>query len=296
MTRIGILGFGEAGSAFAETLVAHGANVAAFDKDWGKSAIGRTPCDDDSDAGIRLCAFPSDLLASADIVLSTVTTDTALDAARACLPGLTPHHTYCDLNSTAPATKVELDRLIAPTGAKFVEGAIMGAIGVTGGRTKILLGGSHAQTLAETLNGLGLQTSPYSEEIGKASTFKLLRSVFSKGIEALVIEFLLAGRKAGLADDLWREVVTLFDENDFGEVTANWVRSHAVAHERRFHEMVQVAALLDQLKVDAIMTQAALAVFRRSTELGLSNDFRRKPERIDDVPEALIRRMARSAG
>ena len=35
--------------------------------------------------------------------------------------------------------------------------------------------------------------------------FKMLRSVFSKGMEALLIEFLVAAERAGIRADLWAE-------------------------------------------------------------------------------------------
>ena len=288
MTNIGIVGYGEAGSAFARVLAGQGAVVWAFDKAWGESVSGPQLKDHAGDHNIRFCSL-ADLLASADILLSTVTTDATLDAARACVANLRSHQYYCDLNSTAPAIKVELHSLIELSGATFVEGAILGAIGVTGGHTKILLGGVHAEALSGTLNNFGLETSAYSKEIGKASTFKMLRSIFSKGMEALVIELLLAGRKAGLEDDLWQEITALFSRNSFEDVAGNWVCSHAVAHERRFHEMVQVADLLAQMKLDAIMTDATLAFFRRSTELKLSRNFARKPDQMYEVIEALMR-------
>jgi len=290
MTNIGIVGYGEAGSAFASVLADQGAVVRAFDKAWGETPSRPPSKDNAGKRNVKFCSL-GDLLASADIILSTVTTDAALDAARACVADLRAHQYYCDLNSTAPAIKVELHSLIEPSGAAFVEGAILGAIGVTGGRTKILLGGVHAEALSGTLNRFGLETSAYSEEIGKASTFKMLRSIFSKGMEALVIEFLLAGRKAGLEENLWQEITALFSRNSFDDVTGNWVCSHAVAHERRFHEMVQVADFLAQMKLDAIMTDATLALFRRSTDLKLSQNFARKPDQMNEVIEALMRLM-----
>lgn len=288
MTTIGILGFGEVGSALAKRLADHGAIVRFFDPAQERSdASSETSIHDEP--AITFCSL-SELLASSEVVLSTVPTDAALEAARSCIPNLGPQHVYCDLNSTAPAIKRQLHDLIRSTSAVFVEGAILGAIGVTGAATRILLGGPYAAELSETMNSYGLNTAPYSQEIGKASTFKMLRSIFSKGMEALVIEFLMAGRMAGLQDDLWREVTTLLAENDFDQVSRNWVCSHGVAHERRYHEMVQVAALLSNMKIDAIMTDATTAFFKRSVDLDLDQDFSRKPEDMDAVIEALLRR------
>jgi 3-hydroxyisobutyrate dehydrogenase-like beta-hydroxyacid dehydrogenase len=292
MKDIGILGFGEAGSAFARQLAGGGACVSAYDEKFEQSGFQPAAGSDPHLEQVRFVSL-TDLLKSSDIILSTVTTDAALAVARNCVSGLRPGQYYCDLNSTAPSVKIELAGTIAPTGAFFVEGAILGAIGVTGGRTQILLGGSHARNASELLNGFGLQTAPYSPEIGKASAFKLLRSIFSKGLEALLIEFLIAARAAGLQEDLWQEVTTLFSRNRFEDVASNWVCSHAVAHERRFHEMVQVADLLKEMSQDALMTDATVAFFERSTDLKLSEDFRSRPDQMDDVIDALLHRISR---
>jgi 3-hydroxyisobutyrate dehydrogenase-like beta-hydroxyacid dehydrogenase len=291
MTSIGILGFGEAGSVFAAALADAGADVAAYDRRWDSGTV-----DDGArrraDAGeIRICNLTG-LLQSVQVILSTVTTDAALDAARQCLPRLRPEQLYCDLNSTAPSIKRELDDLITAGGAVFVEGAILGAIGVSGASTQIYLGGAAAAALSRNLNSLGLNTRAYSREIGKASTFKMLRSIFSKGLEALIIEFLTAGERAGLRRDLWQEVTALMAGDRFERVAQNWVRTHALAHERRCHEMQQVNELLAEMGFDAIMSEATGRFFERSVKLRLGDDFDARPENVDAVVRALSRRMS----
>jgi 3-hydroxyisobutyrate dehydrogenase-like beta-hydroxyacid dehydrogenase len=291
MTRTGVLGFGEAGSTFAKALADAGAIVHAYDQAWDRSDAESLQKRSADHRNITFCLLP-ELLVSSEIILSTVTTDAALDVAKACVSNLRPQQIYCDLNSTAPAVKLRLHDLLSPTGAEFVEGAILGAIGVTGAKTHILLGGTQAQALSQTLNRFGLNTSAYSRDIGKASMFKMLRSVFSKGLEALIIEFLMAGHKAGLQHDLWPEVATLMAERGFEDVVRNWVCSHGVAHERRYHEMIQVIDLLKDMQFDPIMTEATTRLFKRSTDLQLSRDFASKPELMDDVIEALLRRTS----
>jgi 3-hydroxyisobutyrate dehydrogenase-like beta-hydroxyacid dehydrogenase len=289
---IGVLGFGEAGSAFAVALAAAGARVYSYDRrfdDDREPAVGEhRPAHPE----VEFCGL-AELLSAADIVLSTVTTDAALEAAAACLPGLGPGQVYCDLNSTSPRVKRELDMLLAASGASFVEGAILGAIGVSGARTRILLGGGGARSLSAELNALGLDTLAYSDEIGKASAFKMLRSVFSKGLEALLVEFLMAGRRAGLEDHLWREVSELMDGEGFDNVARNWVCSHAVAHERRLHEMRQVGELLDELGLESIITEATTRFFERSTRLELGAAFERRPEDMEATVDALLGRISK---
>jgi 3-hydroxyisobutyrate dehydrogenase-like beta-hydroxyacid dehydrogenase len=281
--RIAFIGFGEAASAFAAALASRGVQVAAYDvlldRPMGRELLQararKTP--------IEFCSLP-EAVNGARFVFSTVTTTVALEAARGCVGHLKPGQMYVDLNATEPSVKGEIERVVEPSGAAFVEGAVLGAVGVTGGSTEILLGGPHGGRAARELKGeLGLNVRFYSAEIGRASTFKMLRSVFSKGLEALLLEFLVAGERAGIRDDLWREVTELFSTNSFEKVAANWVCSHAVAHERRYHEMVDVAGVLRKLGVEPVMTAATEELFRRSLALEMKEAFAARPERMDEV-------------
>jgi 3-hydroxyisobutyrate dehydrogenase-like beta-hydroxyacid dehydrogenase len=210
-------------------------------------------------------------LLGADYVFSTVTTSVARAAAERCAMHLRPGQTYLDLNATEPDAKAIIGEIIEASGASFVEGALLGAVGVTGAKTEILLGGPHARAAEGILAGsLGLNARFYSEEIGKASMFKMLRSVFSKGMEALLIEFLVAAERAGIRDDLWAEVTTLFANQPFEKVANNWVRSHSGAHARRHDEVKQVVSVLRSLGIDPLMMPAAQSIFERSGRMGLA--------------------------
>jgi 3-hydroxyisobutyrate dehydrogenase-like beta-hydroxyacid dehydrogenase len=267
--RIAFIGFGEVAAAFSAALAASGAEIAAYDilleQPNGTERL-------KARAGATEVAFGKlpEALRGARYVLSTVTTDVAREAARQCARHLGAGQTYVDLNATEPGVKQQIAGIVAASGAAFVEGAVLGAIGVSGAKTEILLGGPDARRAERDLAGeLGLNARFYSEEIGKASMFKMLRSVFSKGMEALLIEFLVAGERAGIRDDLWREVTALFASRPFDKVAANWVRTHAAAHARRYHEVQQVGAVLRELGIEPTITAATEAFFQRSGRLGL---------------------------
>jgi 3-hydroxyisobutyrate dehydrogenase-like beta-hydroxyacid dehydrogenase len=291
LTAIAFVGFGEVASRFAQALQASGAEVCAYDvlldapdgaRRLAERARGKPP---------QLLPL-AECLARAHFVLSTVTTDVALGAAAACAPHLGPGHVYVDLNATSPAIKREIAKLVEARGAHFVEGAILPAVGVMGAKSQVLLCGPKAASTAATLSALGLNFNDYGVEVGKASSFKMLRSVFSKGLEALLVECLLAGRRAGVADDLWREIVATLDAASFEEVGGNWVRTHATAHRRRYQEMLQVAQLLRDMDLDAPMTQATVALFERSTRVDLEAGFASAPTSNEAVIGALEERIA----
>src|SRR2546423_780232 len=138
--RIGFIGFGEVASALAAALGQHGVAVLAHDvllNQAGGLEILRTRERPGRGRFVPL----AELIAESDFVLSTVTTSVASTAARNAAAHLRPGQTYLDLNATAPAIKCEMAGMVRATGADFVEGAILGAIGVTGAKTRILLGG-----------------------------------------------------------------------------------------------------------------------------------------------------------
>ncbi|HUR58827.1 MAG TPA: NAD(P)-binding domain-containing protein [Opitutaceae bacterium] len=288
--RIGFIGFGEVAAVLAEALAFKGVALHAFDVLLERPEGAATLRGRDRTARVRFAPLP-EMIAAVDCVLSTVTTTVAVGAARQAAAHLRRGHTYVDLNATSPAIKQEVASLVTATGADFVEGAILGAIGVTGAKTKILLGGQRAEEVADRLTRVGLHTVFYSAEIGRASAFKLLRSVFSKGMEALLIETLVAGRRAGIQDDLWREMVDLFSANSFERVAANWIATHGTAHERRYHEVVQVTAELRALGVEPSMTTGTEELFARSTAMALKAKFAGRTPDADDVIAALAREL-----
>jgi 3-hydroxyisobutyrate dehydrogenase-like beta-hydroxyacid dehydrogenase len=287
---VGFVGFGEVAGHFSAAL-GKGARVLAYDVLLGQPG-GREKLAARARGAVPEFVPLGDLLQRAPLVLSTVTTDVALEAARSCATHLRPGQLYVDLNATSPAVKRAIAAVVHGAGADFIEGAILSAIGVAGARAKVLVCGERASEAATTLSALGLDFHDYGREIGKASSFKMLRSVFSKGIEALLVESLLAARRAGVQEDLWREIVATIDAAPFTEVGGNWIRTHATAHERRWHEMVQVAAVLRELGLDAPMTEATVKLFERSTRLHLREAFPAPPASEHAVIAELDRRMS----
>lgn len=287
---IGFIGFGEVASILSKSIAEHGAAVAAYDillaQDHGREKLQQRV----QTEGIRFLSL-AEVIREADYVLSAVTTQMAKTAAQECVKYLEPRRVYVDLNSTAPRVKIEIEAIIQSSGADFVEGAILGAVGAAGSRTHILTGGKRGEEVAEVLNRLGLRVSYYSAEIGKPSMFKMLRSIFSKGVEALLLELLVAGKRAGIEQDLWKDLMEFMTQNRFDHVAANWIQTHAVAYKRRYHEMVQVRETMQQLGVEPIMTSGTESFFQRSLELDWAKVFTEKANSVDAVIEFLAKQF-----
>ena len=282
--KIGFIGFGEVGYTFSRAMNEAGADITAYDilLDDPKRAdeVKKRILESGSHVGTL-----EDVLGNNTHILSTVTTQAAKEAAETCAPMLKPGHTYIDLNSTSPSVKVNISKIIEPTGGEFVEGAILGAVGVTGAKTRIFTGGVKGREVAEMLNGVGMNVQFYSPEIGKASTFKMLRSIFSKGVEVLLLEMMVAGRRAGIEMDLWEDITNFMASKSFDRIGANWMQSHAVAHERRYYEMLQVIETMSEIGIEPMMTERTAAYFKQSIDMEMKKAFAAKPGSFNEVIE-----------
>jgi 3-hydroxyisobutyrate dehydrogenase-like beta-hydroxyacid dehydrogenase len=287
--RIGIIGFGEVGSMFSNVMAERGARVRVYDallEEEGGEQILTSRIEHE---GVELTSL-QDMLSKSNMVLSVVPTQVAETVARQISRDILSMHIYVDLNSTSPTVKSRIGQVIQATGASFVEGAILGAVGATGAQTRIFFTGERGAQVAEAFRDLGLNASFYAVEIGKASAFKMLRSIFSKGIEALLLEMLIAGKRAGIEEDLWKDVTDYLLENPFDRVAENWICSHAVACERRQVELLQVLETMRELEVEPIMTAATEVFYKRSTSLGFAEKFPGKPAAYLEVVDFISER------
>lgn len=292
-TDISVIGFGEVGACFSKQLRSKGAEMRAFDclldtaeNDRVKRRM--------AEAGAQPGSL-DEVVRAGEVVLSTVPTQQAATVAQACARVLRRGQFFVDLNSTSPVAKVSIGTIIEPSGCDFVEGAILGAVGATGASTRVLTGGEKGAEAAELLTRYGLNVSYYSPEIGKASMFKMLRSIFSKGLETLLLELLISGKRAGIEQDLWDDITDFMQKKPFAVIGANWMQTHAVAYERRYHEMVQVSETMREIGIDPIMTEATTAFFKRSLDLGLDSTFPEKPESFQAVVEHMEEKLRSKA-
>lgn len=291
LIKIGFVGFGEVASIFSKEMSNKGAEIRIYDvlisQKGGLEIIKKRMLKDN----IQIASL-EEVITKSDYIFSSVPSQFARDVAKECVKYLKPNTVYIDLNSTSPFIKIELSKIIQSTKADFIEGAILGAIGIAGSKTHILVTGKKGKEVAEVFNKLGMNMSYYSPEIGKASMFKMLRSIFSKGLEALILECLIAGKKAGIEKDLWVDITNFMSKKPFDQIAANWIQTHVTAYERRYHEIVQVVETMKEIGVEPIMTSNTENFFRRSLSLGLKEAFSEKPDSFEKVIDFISEKLS----
>jgi 3-hydroxyisobutyrate dehydrogenase-like beta-hydroxyacid dehydrogenase len=243
---VAVIGLGEAGSAIARDLVKLGVQVRGWDP-APRGDVSLIPLAADAQAAVQ----------QADVVLSINVASVALAVARDLLPVLHSGQIFADLNTSAPSLKRELAMLIEPTGAAFVDLALMASVPGHGLRTPTLASGPGASAFIGLFKPLGMPVELVDQQAGEAAQRKLLRSVFMKGLAAAVIESMEAAERAGCAEWMRREITNqmLAADESLLDRLINGSRKHAG---RRIEEMQAATELLQALHIEPRVSQAAV--------------------------------------
>ena len=180
--------------------------------------------------------------------------------------------------------------LIEQNGASFVDGAIMGSMALYGFKAPILVAGPSAAEWASKLHSVGFNIQCVGEQVGAASTTKMLRSVFTKGLEALVVETFYAASILGVENLIQDVLANTFDNETFAESVTRYLTSDAIHATRRIAEVEDVISVLKGLGVDPIMTEATMRRLRWSASLKLNEHFKGvTPQSGKEVLKAMLK-------
>ncbi len=253
----GFIGFGEAAQAFASgwrqkqpalelrayDIKTDGADAATKHADYTLATV--TGCETIGGlAGLN--------------IFSLVTADQARAAAVTTASHLKVDAFYFDCNSCAPQTKSGSAVLIEAVGGHYVDVAIMSPVHPKLHKSPLLISGPHAEAALEFLTGLGMVARIVPGDVGAASSVKMIRSIMIKGLEAVVLECVTAGRLAGVNE-------MVFDSLDLSYPGFNWrkqatrMMERATTHgKRRASEMREVAKTVDMLGLRSLMSSATV--------------------------------------
>lgn len=301
---IALLGFGEAGSAIARGLCVEngwrgtakpGDNAprrviaidTALDRDARGSALGKAARALD----VAIEDAYTAALSEADLVISAVQGEHALEAATSAAPMLKKGAYFLDL-CTVTGKMSDEDRAVIETGGgRYIDIAVMGGFFKQGIKAPMLVAGEDAEQMVAWMNANGFETRLLGPRPGSASSVKMLRSTLVKGIEALGVESLVAAQRQGIL----KEVLGCLGDADamtLGGFITMLVQTHIVHAHRRWEEMGLVAQTLRETGVDPLMTEAIERSHRRTVDAGIAPADGQVPS-LEDALKILSEKVVR---
>jgi 3-hydroxyisobutyrate dehydrogenase-like beta-hydroxyacid dehydrogenase len=293
MVKLGFIGFGEAAFNIAKGLKGEGLDgIIAYDKFWKDAPGSELICKHAAAAQVKLVPTHQELVENSEMVVSAVSADMAVSLAQSSKPFLKSGKIYVDINATSPMTKEEIDSIISPA-ALFVDCAVMGPVPTYKHKVPVSVSGKGAKLFFETMAPYGMNITFMDAPAGSASASKMFRSIFMKGFVTLLLEMLVAAHKYKVEDDVLMSVKETLTAGPLLEVVNGLVGRGVIHSERREHEMDEVIATLETLKVDGTMSKATKAKLRWCTQLGLKGYFKGvPPQDFHEIFEAIDKTKA----
>lgn len=264
-TTVCFLGFGEAAQSFCADERWRG-EACGYDIKLERAEYSEGKAQDFETYGARALDLVELISRKADTVLSVVTADQALKAAKSAVPHLSPGTLFLDMNSAAPNTKQLVAKLMLERGVNYIDVAIMAPVNPKQLDVPLLLAGAKANDAQKKLSALGFQNIRIvGNQVGQASSIKMLRSVMIKGFEALTAECVMGAARAGVTEEV------------FGSMGADWLEradynlDRMMVHGiRRAAEMEEVVKTLEGFGVDPLMSRGTVSRQREIGSLGLT--------------------------
>ncbi|WP_418120041.1 DUF1932 domain-containing protein [Variovorax sp. 350MFTsu5.1] len=258
---LGLIGHGEVGGIFGRGLLGKDGvdAVWAWDLRFADAATGEAARAAAERDGLRVAGSMQELCSHADLLISAVTASSTLAVAEEAARHARAGSRLLDLNSASPGTKQRAAAALEAVGVAYVEAGVMTSVPPYGIRVPMLLGGAHAEALAATLCGWGMDVRAVSDRLGIASAIKMSRSIMIKGLEALVIESYATARRYGVEEHVLPTLRETFPQIDWDRQGAYFF-SRVVQHgKRRAEEMREAAQTVREAGFEPLMASAIAA-------------------------------------
>jgi len=203
MAVIGVIAQGMMGAGVGRRLHESGATVRTL-------LTGRSPASAEraKTAGMAAAANERELLSGADFFLSILPPGEAEALAQHLAPALKAldrKPVYVDCNAVSPQTAIRIGEIVAPTGAHFVDGGIIGGPPRQGYSPTIYASGPTAGQTA-VLRDWGIDWRVIDGPVGAASALKMSYAGITKGTTAIASAMLLGAARFGCGEALIAEL------------------------------------------------------------------------------------------
>lgn len=287
--KIGFIGFGEAGFEMSTGFREEGVNVNFYvvlkNKEYTNKIKEKAKL-----IQAKLMYSLNALALESNTIFSAVTPESALCVAESIAPYLNKSHYYVDINSTSPATKKEISEVIELQGAKFIEAAVMDAVPSRKQKVPMLICGKASKTFFKKMQIYKMNLTIIEGSVGSAMLIKMLRSIFMKGLAALLIETLGAAHKCDLTSCIYNSIEETLKNRSFFELVNRLICGTSIHAARRKYEMKEVIDTLKSLDSEHIMSEATKDLLDWVSLKNLKDNFRGVvPNNYYQVLDAIVK-------
>jgi 3-hydroxyisobutyrate dehydrogenase-like beta-hydroxyacid dehydrogenase len=233
-------------------------------------------------AGLELLPDLDAVVGTAELVLSIVPPDRALEAAAAiaAAAGRTGSRPLVsDWNAVSPATVRLLGETLSAAGLELVDGSISGGPPRADYRTRVYVSGPRAAALAEAAPAW-IDARVVGDEVGLASAVKMCTASMYKGSTALLLHALATAQAHGVLPQVLDDLGDAFPRQI--EHAGRQIAVSATKAERFVGEMQEIAATQQSAGLTPALFEAIAEIYGRVAATPLAAQA---PEAVPASPE-----------
>jgi 3-hydroxyisobutyrate dehydrogenase-like beta-hydroxyacid dehydrogenase len=259
MTTIGFIGFGEVASIIGEGLIQNGIDkILAYDVNTDLPHISKAVID--YKHRLEMVKTNAEMADRAEIIIAAVPGNNDRDVYNDIKNHLRRSVLYVDLCTTIPELKIMIAAELANRNILFADAAILGYVGQLKYKVPIIVSGTGAAKFAGIMRKFNMDVTAISSQAGMASQVKMCRSIFMKGLAALIIETMTASEKCGIKEHVINTISKTMDNQSFSNHVDRLITGTAYHATRRVREIQDVLEFEKYAGGINNMTQGSLAI------------------------------------
>ena len=285
--KLGFIGFGEVGFEIASGLKEYGVkDILAFDLMHDHPTYAALVHERVAKSGVILKTSAQEVVENATVLLVAVPGGNALKTAEQIAPYIKEATLYVDLSASAPSIKKQIAAIVAAKNALFADGAMLGSLPLYKHKVPTLISGSGAQKFFDVMKPFEMDLEIVSEQAGDATGIKFVRSIFMKGLPALLVEVLEAATIMKVDNLVLPSLYKTMDACNFEQTLNRLVTGSAIHAERRAHEVKEVIVMLKDLGIEPTMSTSTYEKLSWLADKKLKEKFAGKtPKQWSEVVE-----------
>lgn len=272
--RIGFIGFGEAAYNIALGLSTEGlSNISAFDPMENDTIMGKIIKTNAKEANVELFPDAKTLASNVDMVIIAVPSTYSYEVCKEIKEVLHKDQLYVDVSASTPKVKNQVWEEIKDIGVLFVDAAMMGSLPKDKHKVPITASGNGALKFKDLMTPYNMDITTAGDNPGSASAIKLVRSIYMKGVAALMIEMLQAADKYSVVEDVVSSISKSMDNTPFEDHLDRLVTGSAIHCKRRSDELKGSMDMLDEANIHHTMTEASKVMLSSLVQYEFSKRF-----------------------
>lgn len=168
---------------------------------------------------------------------------------------------FIDLCTASPITKKRIEEKIAIYDGLYVDVAVMGSVPKLKHQVPMLVSGSGSDRFIDLFNGYRMKIKKVGNVAGEASTVKLCRSIYMKGLAALLIETKIVSEAYGVSEEVFESLADSMNADSFEVYSERLIKGTYIHCKRRKEEVENSMQLIMKLGLKGYMTEGTIQLY-----------------------------------